>query len=86
MDGSYFLFCLELALETLAKASLTHSLWVHDLNYTQSLVSFQRSVQSSHLFLSTWEAVSLVTPQVVMKAMSRMVCTTVQANYIKLSL
>ena len=27
---SVFHFCLELALETLAKTSLTHFLWVHD--------------------------------------------------------
>ena len=33
--GPYFHFCLELALE------LTHSLWVHDLGHTHSLVSIQ---------------------------------------------
>ena len=41
--GSYFDFCLELALESWAKASLTQSLWVHDPNHTHSLASFQWS-------------------------------------------
>ena len=39
--GPYFHFHFELALETWAKASLTQSLWVHDPNHTNSLVSFQ---------------------------------------------
>ena len=39
----YFDFCLELALETWAKASLTQSLWVHDPNHTHSLANFQWS-------------------------------------------
>jgi len=41
--GLYFDFCLEIALETWAKASLTKSLWVHDPNHTHSLASFQWS-------------------------------------------
>ena len=41
--GPYFHFCLELALETWAKVSLSNSLWVYDLNHTHSLVSFQWS-------------------------------------------
>ena len=41
--GPYFHFCLELALETWAKASLTPSLRVHDPNHTHSLASFQWS-------------------------------------------
>ena len=41
--GPYFHFCLELALETWAKALLTHSLWVHDPNHTHSLADFQWS-------------------------------------------
>ena len=41
--GPYFHFFLELALETWAKASLTHSLWVHDPNHIHSLASFQWS-------------------------------------------
>ena len=41
--GLYFHFCLELALKTWAKASLTQSLWVHEPNHTHSLVSFQWS-------------------------------------------
>ena len=41
--GPYFHFCLELALETWAKALLTHSLWVHDPNHTHSLANFQSS-------------------------------------------
>ena len=41
--GLYFYFCLELALKTWAKASLTPSLRVHDPNHTHSLASFQCS-------------------------------------------
>ena len=42
--GLYFHYCLELALETWAKASsVTHSLWVHELRHTHSLASFQWS-------------------------------------------
>ena len=40
--GLYFDFCLELALETWAKVSLTQSLWVHDPKHTHS-ASFQWS-------------------------------------------
>ena len=38
--GPYFDFCLELALETWAKASLTQSFWVHDPKHTHSLAGF----------------------------------------------
>ena len=41
--GPYFDFCLELALETWAKASLTQSLWVRDPYHTHLLASFQWS-------------------------------------------
>ena len=41
--GFYFHFCLELALECWVKALLMHSLWVHDLDHTHSLASFQWS-------------------------------------------
>ena len=41
--GPYLDFCLELALETWAKASLTQSLWVHDPNHSHLLASFQWS-------------------------------------------
>ena len=54
--GLYFHFCFELALETLAKASLTQSLWVHDLNHTHSLESFQWSGLSDHRALHLTES------------------------------
>ena len=41
--GLYFHFCLELALETLAKASLSNSLGVHDPDHTHSLAGIQCS-------------------------------------------
>ena len=41
--GPCFHFCLELARETWAKASLTQFLWVHGPNHTHSLASFQWS-------------------------------------------
>ena len=41
--GPYFHFCLEPAMETWAKASLTPSLRVHDSNHTHSLANFQWS-------------------------------------------
>ena len=41
--GLYFHLCFELALETWAKASLTHYLWFHDPKHTHSLASFQWS-------------------------------------------
>ena len=46
--GLYFHFYLELALETWVKASLTHSLGVHDLNHTHSLANFYWSGLSDH--------------------------------------
>jgi len=39
--GPYFHLCLDPALETWTKASLTPSLRVHEPNHTHSLVSFQ---------------------------------------------
>ena len=44
--GLYFHFYLELhvVLETWGKASLSHSLWVHDLDHTHSLARFQWSI------------------------------------------
>ena len=50
--GLYPHFHLELALETWAKASLTHSLWVHDLTHTHSLANFQWLEFSVHSI--TW--------------------------------
>ena len=41
--GPCFHFYLEVALETWVKSLLTHSLWVHDLGHTHSLVSVQQS-------------------------------------------
>ena len=53
--GLYFNFCLELALETWAKASLTQSLWVHHPNHTHSLASFQLSGLSDQQVLHLTE-------------------------------
>ena len=44
-------FCLQLVLETWAKASLTHSLWIHDPNHTHSIASFQGSRLSDQQML-----------------------------------
>ena len=41
IDTFHISILLELAMETWVKASLTFSLWVHDLNHTHSLASFQ---------------------------------------------
>ena len=49
--GSYFHFRLELALKTWAKTSWRHSLRVHDLDHTHSLVSVQLSGLSNQLTL-----------------------------------
>ena len=46
-----FHFCLGLEIETWGQASLTHSLRVHDLNRTNSLVSFQWSGLSDQWML-----------------------------------
>ena len=53
--GSYFYFCLKLTLETWANTSLTQSLWVHDLNHTHSLASFQWSGLSTQRTLKMTE-------------------------------
>ena len=53
--GPYFHFCLEQALETWAKASLTQSLRVHDPNHIHSLASFQWSGLSNHWALHLTE-------------------------------
>ena len=54
--GLYFHFCLEPALETWAKASLTPSLRVHDPNHTHSLASFQWSGLSDQRVLQLTES------------------------------
>ena len=54
--GPYFYFCLEPALETRAKASLTSSLRVHDPNHTHSLASFQWSGLSDQRVLQLTES------------------------------
>ena len=54
--GLNFHFFLELALETWANTSLTHSLWVHDPNYTHSFVSFQWSGLSNQQTLRLTES------------------------------
>ena len=54
--GPYFHFCLEPAMETWAKASLTPSLRVHDPNHTHSLVNFQWSGLSDQWALQLTES------------------------------
>ena len=54
--GPYFHFCLEPAMETWAKASLTPSLRVHDPNHTHSLASFQWSGLSDQRALQLTES------------------------------
>ena len=61
--GQYLYFCLELALETWAKASMMQCVQVHDIEYTHSLVGFQcqsgLSNQPTLLLTKIWLATVL---------------------------
>ena len=81
--GSYFHFCLELALETRVKALLTHSLWVHNIGHTHSLASIQESgLSDQRTLLQTKSCLKCQrwSPYKVKEAFSTPICARKQTN------